>query len=79
MNDKTTTEGAKIIFVTSQYGLQQITNEPTHILENSWSCIDLIFTSHPNLIVNAKFNLKIHSPPPYEQKMVLRAREHWTY
>ena len=35
MNDKTTTEGAKIIFVTSQYGLQQITNEPTHLLENS--------------------------------------------
>ena len=62
MNDKTTTEGAKIIFVTSQYGLQQITNEPTHLLENSQSCIDLIFTSYPNLIVNAKFNLKIHSP-----------------
>ena len=48
---------------------------------NSSSCIDLIFTSqphpslHPNChdqIVYAKFNLKIHFPPPYE-------RETWHY
>ena len=28
--DKTTTEGAKIEFVTLQYGFHQIINEPTH-------------------------------------------------
>ena len=83
INDKTTTEGAKIEFVTSQFGLHQIINEPTHVLEKSSSCIDLIFTSQPNLVVDsgvhpslhpnchhqivyAKFNLKIHFPPPYE-------------
>ena len=25
--------------------------EPTHISDNSYTCIDLIFTSHPNLII----------------------------
>ena len=35
INDKTTTEDVKIEFVTSQYGLHQIINEPTHVLENS--------------------------------------------
>ena len=34
-NDKSTTEGAKIEFVTSQFGLHQIINEPTHVLVNS--------------------------------------------
>ena len=89
INDKTTTKGAKIEFVTSQYRLHQIINEPTHLLENSSSCIVLIFTSQPNLVVDsgvhpslhpnchhqivyAKFNLKIHFPPPYE-------REIWHY
>ena len=44
INDKPTTECAKIEFVTSQFVLHQIINEPTHVLENSSSCIDLIFT-----------------------------------
>ena len=30
---------------TSEYNLKQVINEPTHLLENSSSCIDLIFTS----------------------------------
>ena len=62
--------------------MHQIIKEPTHILENSsWSCIDLVFISPTNLIVDwgthpllhpnchhiiyVKFNLKIHYPPPY--------------
>ena len=45
INDKTISEGAKIEFVTSQYGLHQIINEPTHVLENSSSCVDIIFTT----------------------------------
>ena len=36
--------------VASQFGLHQIIKELTHILENSLSCIDLVFTSQPNLI-----------------------------
>ena len=34
-----------------QFGLHQIINESTDILENSSSYIDLIFTSQPNLLV----------------------------
>ena len=46
--DKTITEGAKIF--TFQYWFHQIINEPTHILENSSSFTDLIFTLRPNLM-----------------------------
>ena len=35
----------------SQFGLYQIIHEPTHLLEKSYLCIDLIFTSQPNLSV----------------------------
>ena len=86
INDKTATEGAKIEFVNSQYGLHQIISEPTHVLENFSSCIDLVFPSQSNLavhssvfpslqlnchyqIAHAKFNLKIHFPPPYEREI----------
>ena len=75
--------------ISRQCGLYQVINEPTHILEKSSSCIDLIFPSQPNLItesevqpslhsncyhqiIYAKFNLKVHYPPPYE-------REVWHY
>ena len=34
--------------------------EPTHILDTS-SCIDLILTSHPNLIVEPGVHLSLHS------------------
>ena len=37
--------------IMSQLGLYQIINEPIHILEKSSLCIDLIFTSQPNLSV----------------------------
>ena len=83
--EKTSYVRAKIDALTTQFGLQQIIKEPTHILAESSSCIDLIFTSHQNLVMEtgvhsslyhqttyAKFNLKIHYPLPYE-------REIWHY
>ena len=51
--DTSTPEGISVESITSQFGLHQIINEPTHILENSSSCIDLIFTSQPNLSVES--------------------------
>ena len=80
--DRSTIEGSKIDFFTSQFG--QIIKESTHILENSSSCIDLIFTTQPNMVLEsgvhhslhqnchhqiifAKFNLKVYYPPPYER------------
>ena len=35
-------------------------NEPAHILESSSSCIDLIFTSQPNLITESGFHPSLH-------------------
>ena len=79
--DTNTPEGISVESITSQFGLHQIINEPTHILENSFSCIELIFTSQPNLsvesgthhqIVYAIFNLEVIYPPPY-------TREVWHY
>ena len=59
-HDITTTEGIQLETTTTIYGLQQSIDEPTHIHQNSSSCIDLIFTNQPNLIikiVNTKLSL----------------------
>ena len=57
--DKTSSEGKTIESITSQLELHQLINEPTHLLENSSSCIELIFTSQPNLVVE----LVVHPSP----------------
>ena len=52
-NDITSFEGSEFDFLTSQFGLLQIIKEPTNMLENSRSCIDLIFTSQPNMVIDS--------------------------
>ena len=47
--------------LTSQFGLNQIINEATHILEASSSCIDLIFTTQPNLVVESGVHQSLHA------------------
>ena len=51
--DITNDEGRKIEIVTSQNGLHQEINEPTRILNNSSSFIDLILNSQPNLLIES--------------------------
>ena len=46
--------------ITSYYGLHQIIYEPTHILPSSASCIDLIFTNQPNLVINSGVHPSLH-------------------
>ena len=58
--DRSTIEGSKIEFLTSQFGLSQIIKEPTHILENSSSCIDLIFTTQPNMVLESGVHHSLH-------------------
>ena len=36
--------------------MHQVIKEPTHILHNSSSCIDLIFASQPNLTIESRVN-----------------------
>ena len=58
--DITSEERRKIEAVTSQNGLDQEINEPTHILNNSSSCIDLIFNSQPNLLIESGVHPSLH-------------------
>ena len=59
-HDTTTYEGSKIDAITSQFGLKQLIQEPTHILTDSSSCIDLIFTSQPNLVMESGVHSSLH-------------------
>ena len=70
-----TMEGTRLDSLVSTDGFHQLISEPTHILQNLLSCIDLIFTDQPSLvddigchhqITYCKLNLKIVYPPPYE-------------
>ena len=52
VNDKTAIEGTCLAAFISFHGFQQLISGFTHILPNSMSCIDLIFTDQPNLVVD---------------------------
>ena len=58
--DSTNFEGITIENVTSQFGLSQIITEATHREETSSSCIDLIFTAQPNLVVESGVHPSLH-------------------
>ena len=45
LNDITSFEGSQTEFFASQIAMFQVIKEPTHILDNLKSCIDLVFTS----------------------------------
>ena len=50
---KTTYEGTRIDGITYQFELEQLIHESTHIFGERSSCIDLIFASQPNLVVES--------------------------
>ena len=58
--DITSDEGTKIESVTSESRLHQKINKPTHILNNSSSCVNLIFNSQPNLLTESGINPPLH-------------------
>ena len=58
---KTSFEGNTIENITSQRGLHQLINEPTHILQYSSLCIDLTFTYQPDLVIESGANSSLHS------------------
>ena len=59
--DKTTFEANTIGNITSQLRLHQLINEPTHILQNSSSCVDLIFPSQPNFVIKSGVHSSVYS------------------
>ena len=59
--DTLTSEALRIDYLTTSYGFQQLISEPTHILKNSSSSIDLIFTDQPNLITASATHPSLHT------------------
>ena len=57
---KTTYEGTRIDGITSQFGLEQLIHEPTHIIGERSSCIDLVFASQLNLVVKSGVQSSLH-------------------
>ena len=51
-DDRPAEEGCKINNVASQFLLSQIIKEPIQISESSSSCMYLIFTNQPNLVID---------------------------
>ena len=51
-HDTNAFEGISVENVVPQFRLHQMIKEPEHILENSYSSIDLVFTSQTNLIID---------------------------
>ena len=60
-SDTNIPEGMQPDALTSSYSLQQLINEPTHILPSSPSCIDLIFTNQPSLVVSSGTHSSLHA------------------
>ena len=60
INDTTTEEGKILEKVTSLFGLNQLISDPTHILQHSSSCIDLIFVNQPNLVIDSGIHPSLH-------------------
>ena len=60
-NETTIAEAARLDYLASLYGMKQVITEPTHILENSSCCKDLIFSNQPNLITDSGVHPTLHS------------------
>ena len=59
-SDITTYEDSKIDGATSQFGSQQIIKEPKHFIGDSSPCIDMIFTTQSNLIMESGVHFLLH-------------------
>ena len=60
-NDNTNFESSKIDFLKSSFGFHQIINKPTHILSNSCFCIDIIFITQLNLVMESGVHSSLHA------------------
>ena len=59
-NDIENNEGKLFEPLTSDLGLHQLISEATHLMGDSRSCIDLIFTDLPNLIIESGVHPSLH-------------------
>ena len=59
-DDITSYEGSHIDSLTTTYGFHQLMSDPTHLLPNSSSSIDLTLRNQPNLGVNSGVHPTLH-------------------
>ena len=57
------------------YKLQQVIYEPTNIGKNCSSCIDLIFTNEPNLLVNRETDSSLHENCQHQNNLLGRQKD----
>ena len=60
-SDINTTEGSKVLALSSSNGFSQLINEPTHKNTNSICCIDLIVTDKVGISVDSGVQSSLHS------------------
>ena len=65
-NDCETREGNGIESLTCSYGLSQLVSDPTYILQNYSSCIDLIFTNQSKFITDSGVHPSLHPNCHYQ-------------
>ena len=65
-NDNENKEGKIFEPHTSKLGLHQLMSEATHIMGDSKSCIDLIFTDQPNLLLESGVHPSLHEQCPHQ-------------
>ena len=58
-DDITNSAGREIASLTSSAGYTKIIDKPTHVINNSMSCIDLIFCTNQNLILKYSVDASI--------------------
>ena len=61
LGDPVTPQGARVEALTSFYGLNQLIKTPTHLLQNSATCIDLVFTNQPHLVMESGVHRSVSS------------------
>ena len=60
-HDITAMEGAQLNSLLTPFRIKQWIMEPTYILENMSSCMDLIFTNQPNIILDSIVHSLLYS------------------
>ena len=65
-NDSENEEGKMSEPHTSEFGLHLLISEGTHMMGNSKSCKDLIFTDHPNLFLESGVLPSVHKQCHYQ-------------
>ena len=59
--DKQSKEGGSLFLTSSTSGYTQLINSMTHVIGNSSSCIDLIFTKKSNLVTSCRVYTSLHN------------------